>query len=254
MSTTTEAAPKKSKSKYAAVGYSGIRHLTEQPINSRPALAIGRGGEKIKPRRFHLEGNKLDALRNEYKESGKIPSPFNEGMYNAIFLGLLDLGINSKHKFASLEANIKERLSATETKDENGKTAWQRFRDKEAGGSEETSLDAHDRLLQNCKVLQRLGGKTPYGLKLNEVGTKVIKSKGLVIDLLKSGTGEVYVRLNSESNKPINELLVRQPVAPKRVAKPAKKRKAAKAVAATTSEPTAKAADDATPTGEVTGA
>lgn len=198
-----------SKSKYAGQGYDSIRHITELPIKSRRQLAIGRGGSRIKPRKFHLNTAEVDQYRAEYKETGRIPIPFNVGGYHFTVAALIALGLDQKHKLATVMEKFRELANDPSTKDDEGATYWKRFKNRDPKGMPDTSLDWQDRFEQNIRVLQRFGGVTPYGLKLCEVGTKVCRFKGLVIDLLKDGNGEVYVRLNTQANRPVNELKVR---------------------------------------------
>jgi hypothetical protein len=215
--------------------YDEVRAQADKPIRSRRAMKIGRAGALVKPRKFHLNTAQIDQLRAEYKETGSIPNPFNKGAYHYTVAALIALGVDSKHKLATVQDKVKELMSDPETK-QDGKTAWQRFRDKDARGSEETSLDWQGRFEQNIRVLQRFGGVTPYGLKLNEVGQKVCRFKGLVIDLLKSANGaEVYVSLNTKANRPTNELKTRN-VAPVKPAKRRPKRKAARKAAPAVAE------------------
>ncbi len=211
-------------SKYQS--YSEILPITSLPIASRRVLAIGRGGNKIKPRKHHLNAAQIDQLKAEFRDNGgKIPSPFNKGAYHFTLLALIALGVNRKHTVADAMAKFKELGSDKDTKNAAGQTFYQYFRDKDAKGSEDTSLDWQDRFMQNITVLQRFGGMNPYGYKLNQVGTAVCRFKGLVIDVLKGKDDVVYVRLNSEANRPVNELKTRN-VQPVKVARKVVKRKA----------------------------
>jgi hypothetical protein len=202
-------------SKYQS--YRQIRSITEQPISDRRQLAIGREG-KVVPRRFHLAEKALKSLRAEYAETKVVPNPFNQrGNYHFIFATLVEFGLNVTVKWAEFTARLRQKMSAASTV-KDGRTAWEDFKNKESR-NDETGLDASDRIEQNVRVLQRLGGMTPCGLRMLEVGTKVLRTKGLVIDLLKSDEGGVLIRLNGDSNSPINELRVRQPKKAKRVVK-----------------------------------
>jgi hypothetical protein len=236
-------------SKYQS--YSEILPITSLPIASRRVLAIGRGGNKIKPRKHHLNTAQIDQLKAEFRDSGKIPSPFNKGAYHFTLMALIALGVNRKHPIAEAMAKFKELGSDKDTKNAAGQTFYQYFRDKDAKGSEETSLDWQDRFEQNIRVLQRFGGMNPYGYKLNQVGTQVCRYKGLVIDLLKGKDGEVFVRLNTEANRPVNELKTRN-VQPVKVARKVVKRKARKAAAVATPAADAPAVENTAPAAEQT--
>jgi hypothetical protein len=99
---------------------------------------------------------------------------------------------------------------ASENKDrKTGKTFWQTFKNKESR-NEATGRSWLGRFEQNIEVLQRVpieGRKnvTPYGLKLLRVGQMVLGTKGAVIDVVYGSTGDVMVRLNTNSAIPVNE-------------------------------------------------
>jgi hypothetical protein len=192
--------------------YSEVRKLLDKPLSEVPNMAIGRGGAIVAPRRFHLLPTDIEKMRKEYAETKQIPNPFNRGMYGYFFLSLLKLGANKQHPFKSVKEQMRQLASAPTTKDDDGKTDWQRFIGKEAATeNEETALNVDGRLQQNAYVLQRLGGMTPYGLKLLQVGQQVLKSKGCVIDILKGKDGkEKCYRLNLNSADPINEFVRRR--------------------------------------------
>lgn len=192
--------------KYTGKSYSAIRKIADLPTSSRQAIAIGRDNARRKPRRFHLVTDKMDEARKLYEETKEIPVPFNRGSYFYIVKALIDLGVDQAHKYAAFKTRVRELMSASDTKQTDDKgnetTAWERFRDREARN--DNGQDVDGRLYTNVTVLQRFGGFTPYGLKLLEVGKKVMKTKGLVIDVLKVD-GEKMIRLNTDSAKPVNE-------------------------------------------------
>lgn len=203
---TSKSKAKASKPK-APESYADILQLVSAPVAERKEIAIGRGGEKIVPRRFHIEPEHLEALRNERKaEPKEIPNPHNVGAYWLGIEALKALGANKPHSFKAVKAKMREIGNAAETKDANGKTLWQRFAEKDGASDDaENCLNVDGKIHQNFEVLQRLGGFTPYGLKLLQVGQLVLKSKGLVIDIVKKGDETAY-RLNPNSDQPINEL------------------------------------------------
>jgi hypothetical protein len=188
--------------------YADLAKQLDAPVAERKPIAIGRNGDKIVPRRFHIDADKLDALKKERAENPKaIPNPQNVGAYWLFIEALKSLGVNRAHPFKTVKAEMKKIGSAPETKDENDKTLWQRFAEKDGKSENEENCKSLDgRIHQNAEVLQRLGGFTPYGLKLLQVGQLVLKSKGLVIDVLKGKDGkEILYRLNPDSATPINE-------------------------------------------------
>lgn len=208
--TPAKSAPKsKASNAKAPESYADILKVVSAPVDERAKLAIGRKGAKVTPRRFHIEDAKLEALRKERAENPKvIPNPHNVGAYWLFVEALKALGADKPHAFKSVKAEMKKIGSAPELKDDADKTLWTRFADKEGKGeTDETCKSLDQRIHQNAEVLQRLGGFTPYGLRLLQCGQLVLKSKGMVIDILKGKDGkEVSYRLNTNSNTPTNEL------------------------------------------------
>lgn len=228
--------------------YASIRAEAERPLEDRRKLVIGRDG-KVVPRKHHLGTAEVDQLQAALRDGDKFPNPHNRGNYFYIVEALKQLGLDSRHSFARVKDRVRELMSDKDTRQDDGKgnvtTAWQRFIHKEAR-NDETGRDIDGRLLQNIEVLQRIGGMNPYGLKIMEVGTKVLKSKGAVIDLTKTGE-ELYVALNTDSATPINERKrVRKTVNTGTPAKATKAKKAkSKASKPKTSKPKAKKATPA---------
>lgn len=235
--------------------YTAVKDICDRPIAKRRELAIGRGGTKRKPRKFHNSVAEIDQLRAEYKETGGdnvklLPNPYNRGSYHYIVEALKRLGPDERFRFATVAKKVKDLMSDPETT-KDGKTAWQRFDGKDSR-NEETGRDADGRLMQNVNVLQRVNPNTsfsPYGLKLLEVGTRVLKTKGVVIDVLKGNGGEVMLRLNTDSAKPINEMKTRGQ-ADEKAEKAPKTRKARKTAKADAVVPAAVPAAEA-PVAEV---
>lgn len=196
----------------APTAYAEIRKQLDRPLSECKPLPIGRNGAKVAPRRFHLLSDDIAKLRDEYQQTKQIPSPFNRGMYGYFFSALLKLGKDKSHSFKSVKETMRQLASAADTKDEKGKTDWQRFIGKEShSDNEDGGLDTDGKIKQNAYVLQRLGGMTPYALKLLQVGVQILKSKGCVIDILKSKDGkDTLYRLNTNSATPINETVRRR--------------------------------------------
>lgn len=209
----------KGKPTNAPESYSEIRKMLDKPLSECKPLPIGRNGAKVAPRRFHLLADDVAKLQTEYKETKRIPNPHNRGAYFYFVGALITLGKDKAHSFRTVKDQMRLAMSASDTKDENGKSDWQRFVGKEAHTDDaESALDVDGRLKQNAYVLQRLGGLTPYGLKLLQVGQQVLKTKGLVIDILKDKDGSqgekspkgskgIAYRLNTNSATPINETI-----------------------------------------------
>jgi hypothetical protein len=233
----------KKRSTKARLGYADVMDIAERPGDKRRLMPIGRGGAKVAPRKFHLNDDEVAELRQAHKDGDPLPNPQNRGSYFYIIEAGKKLGLNRKHSLKTVISTIRELMSDKETRQDDGKgnttTAWQRFRDKSpATSNEENALDVEDRIVQNMEVLQRtsLTSTTPYGLKLLQVGQKVLKTHGCVIDLLKGDGKEIFFRLNTDAAAPTNEL--KRPRGgnaasrPSKVARSPRKAKATKVAAA----------------------
>lgn len=202
--------------------YRQVMAAAAKPVGERKPLPIGKDGTKVVPRRFHLLPGEIKEMRHEFEAAGQgaVPNPYR-GVYGAIVESLLTLGVNEVHDFPTVKVEVQSILSDAKTRKGEGaktSTAWERFAGKEARNGQ-TGKDVDGRLLQNAEVLQRLSGMTPYGLKLLQVGREVLKTKGMVIDVLDLGGGKAGLRLNTDSATPVNERPRGHAVAP---AEPAK--------------------------------
>lgn len=187
-----------------------IKH-TEKPLASRRELNIGRGGASVIPRKFHLSKDEITALTEQYKETKVFPNPHNKGFYYYLVQSLIELGINEKHAQTAVMKRVEKLMSDPSTIEGEGTdatTAWDRWKDKEPR-NKDTGKSWDARFDQNVLVMQRLTGLTPYGRKLLDVGQKVLGKKGAVIDVLVADTGTRYLRLNTQSDRPVNESKVR---------------------------------------------
>lgn len=191
-----------------------VKH-TETPLDKRRELNIGRGGVARQPRKFHLDASELETLTAAYKETKAFPNPHNKGFYHYFVQSLIDLGINDSHPASVVMKRVEKLMSNESTIEGEGKeatTAWDRFTGKDPRNAD-TGKDWEGRFEQNVVVLQRLWSSvdptqmslTPYGLKILEVGQKVMGHKGGVIDVLVGPKGGVSYRLNTRSDRPINE-------------------------------------------------
>jgi hypothetical protein len=218
MSTTMEKTEPRKVNPGVPRTYNQLRTLVNQPWSERKRLPIGRDGAEIIPRRMHLTGKKLKALRETWESAGSPesspPNPHTSqsSLYRYLVQSLIELGVNKAHAFADMKAEMKRLMSLAETKQGEGDkatTAWERFVGKEShADDEEKALDVNGRIHQNAEVLQRLTGFTPYGIKLVQVGKEILGSKGMVIDILQKiveGRPTKFYRLNTDSSEPINE-------------------------------------------------
>jgi len=206
MSTATKSVRKSSFTSYDQL----IKH-TEKKAANRPVLKIGRGGASIIPRKFHLDQGEIEVLTAEYKSTGRFPNPHNKGFYFYLVEALVDSGVNEEHTLASIQKRVEKSMQDESTVRGEGRSAtnaWDRWTQKDPR-NEDTGKDWEARFDQNIDVLQRLTGNTPYGRKILDVGQKVMGKKGGVIDLLVNDRGNKYLRLNLNSDRPINESKVR---------------------------------------------
>lgn len=185
------------KNKYSGMHYYDLLDEATKPIADRRELPIGRGNEKQTLRRFHILQRELDQLKAAARDGDKFPNPHNRGNYYFIWEALKTLGMNRWHDFKDLFREIRRQMSAVETKDSEGQTLWQRYIAKPSRS--ENGRDVYGKVLQNIEVMQRVTGKSPYGLKVNQVAQEVLGLAGACIDIAhKDVKGEpVYVRLNT---------------------------------------------------------
>jgi len=142
----------------------------DAPAKQRPESVDGRNGGKKKLRRHHLTRAQMDSLLEAMKQKERWLCPFNPPKaYWGLVEALYQLGPNKRHLFGEVYAKMREIMSEDEYKDAAGRTAWEKFEGK-SNRSCTTGKDAFDRIMQNIRVLQRLGGANPYGLKLAQVG------------------------------------------------------------------------------------
>ncbi|HEV2295597.1 MAG TPA: endonuclease domain-containing protein [Tepidisphaeraceae bacterium] len=139
-----------------------------------------------------------------------VPNPHNKGSYHYFIEALKSLGANRRHSRAVVIGRFRELTNTPETRDETGKTFWQRWTKGDEGNDHwGTRFD------RNAEVLQRVprpgvANNTPYGLRLLEVGTKVLGTAGIVVDIVKDRDGQRAYRLNTNSSLPVNEFRTRR--------------------------------------------
>lgn len=175
----------------------------QKPISERKATVTGRSGALRPIRRHHLDETPQIELLKKMEAEKRFISPYKApGGYWGATEALSKLGVNEFHPIADVLKSMQDVMSAAETKDQTGKTAWERFKDKRPR-SRKNGLDWFGRVLQNLNVLQRIGGDDPYGLKLVQVGA--------CVDLKADEHGSPMARLRTgipkgEAVIPLNEL------------------------------------------------
>lgn len=182
--------------------FADIKQITAKPLKKRQLLAIGRGGKKVLPRGYSLDPADIVVYKEQFKNGDKVPNPFNKGSQYYILEAMKSLGVNKNHSWARFMEEFVKLAGSADTK-KDGKTYLQTFKAKPSR-NEETGLDWKGKVEQTFKVMQRLGGFHPYGQKLLDIGTEVLGTKGVALQILKGSTGEVMVRLATDSNEPSN--------------------------------------------------
>lgn len=150
--------------------YKDIATEANPPLRDRAAVAKGRGGKNKIARCYHLKPDEMITLKKKMTESGTFISPYGAGrIYTAIINSLVALGTGKAHPISLVFTKFEEICTLESTKDEDGKTMWDRFMGK-SPRNEATARDPFAKFLQNIEVLQRLGGAHPYAFKLAQVG------------------------------------------------------------------------------------
>lgn len=150
--------------------YMDVASKANAPLNKREKCAVGRRGKQKIPRRYHLMGDELIALKNEIQEKGRFVSPYGAGrLYTFIIESLVALGTGKAHPIGSVYSKFKELASDKSTKKEDGSTLWDRYSKKEPRNPK-TARGPLAKFIQNIEVMQRLGGSHPYAFKLAQLG------------------------------------------------------------------------------------
>jgi hypothetical protein len=140
-------------------------------------------------RSFDLSHAEIKALAEQHAKDKAFPVPYRTGAYRHILIGIAALGVNKPHPLAKVHEAFKRAAGAE----------WYGEWARKENRNDKTGKDADGRFLQNLKVLQRT---KDYGRKLLQVGRRILKTKGCVIDLSRDGKGGILVCLNTRSDKP----------------------------------------------------
>ena len=179
----------KPNTKKVKLTYNDFRGEVEKPFNERREILTGRGGTKIKPRKYHLtstEKAELEALRVSTGSAVVNPYGLRLGDYYAAVQALIDLGPNQWHGLKAVKERMKAIMQSMPEKShkQDGKTihvdAWSAFYDKISRNEAVKPKDGDGRIEQNFRVLQRVGkgDNNPCGLKLAQFGQSIdIKKK-----------------------------------------------------------------------------
>jgi hypothetical protein len=131
-------------------------------------------GEVEKPdRKHHLDAKDQLFFMQKMEVVGKFVTPYQEyGAYWGGTEALIRCGAGEFHPIARVLKVFEDCMTEPSSKDKHGRTAWDVFKNKPSRNRKK-GLDSYGRFLQNFNVLQRIGGKDPYGLKLAQLGACV---------------------------------------------------------------------------------
>ncbi len=180
-----------------------LRSICLKPTENRRQLPIGRNGKLVTPRNNFLSDEDVARLKELHAAGDPFPNPQNKAFYYYLIESLKELGLNEAHTQAKVQAKFRDLTNTSATK-VNGETFWRRWKNR-TPRSKKNSLPWEGRFMQNVRVLQRLTGANPYGMKIMDVGTKVLGTAGAVIDILPGGSGGhlTMIRLNTNSATPL---------------------------------------------------
>lgn len=140
-------------------------------------------------RSYGLSAAEARELAEEFKASKRFPNPYRAGAYRFTVEALVALGVNKPHPLDKVREEFRKAAG------DEWYQSWARKEKRD----DETGKDADERFVQNLRVLQRT---KDYGRKLLEVGRKVMKTKGAVIDLTRADKGELLIALNVNRGTP----------------------------------------------------
>lgn len=145
-------------------------HIVEasKKIKNRTDTITKKDGTMTKVRRHHLSLEDQKKFIEMSEEEGRLVSPYRRGGgYWGIVETLSQLGANQEHSFGAFWDKFIEVMSDKDLPQKNGQTPWQVFseRPRRAVNGKSVIEKTH----QNIRVLQRLGGTNPYGMKLAQL-------------------------------------------------------------------------------------
>lgn len=138
------------------------------PISERPESIPARNGEMSRVRRHHMSMDDQVMYRQRALELGRFVAPYRTGgVYWGIVETLSLLGENKEHLFSVFWQKFIDVMS-DESLSNAGRTPWEIFSGRPLR-SRTTGKNVVEKVEQNIRVLQRLGGTNPYGLKLAQL-------------------------------------------------------------------------------------
>jgi len=158
-----------------------LKDIVEKyPVGKRKPF-LNRRGELAEPRKLHLRPEEFEAYRSRWEKSvahisADIRSrvgpvffnPYRQaGPYYGGVQTLFFLGAGEWHSDRDVRQEIEKVMMGIMDSKKN--PVWFKFAHRVARSESLMAKDLRGRIHQNFRVLQRLGGMTPYGYKLKQV-------------------------------------------------------------------------------------
>lgn len=145
-------------------------HIVEasKEIKNRKNTILKKDGTMTAIRRHHISPEDQKQFIERIEEEGRFVSPYRRGGgYWGIVESLSQLGENKEHAFGIFWDNFISVMSDESLPKKNGQTPWEVFSDRPRRS--ENGKSVIEKIHQNIRVLQRLGGANPYGMKLAQL-------------------------------------------------------------------------------------
>lgn len=139
-----------------------------KPLKQRSKTVTRKDGSMTRARRHHISPEVQSRLRAEARDTGRFVSPHRVGSYWGISETLSVLGENQVHEFPAFWSKYVDVMSDEKHRNSKGKTPWEIWSNKPRR-SFTTGKAILGKIHQNIRVLQRLCGENPYGLKLAQL-------------------------------------------------------------------------------------
>lgn len=183
--------------------------FSEVEINpvGRRQLILNRRGKIVEPRKMHLTDKQQIKLQQRFKKivegndkqvqmaGEKFYNPYRSGgPYYGGVQALFLLGANIWHHEKDVRKTMEELMKKIFVPDKLHKAlvhSWNKFNDKKGRGGV-SDKDTQGRIRQNFRLMQRLKGLTPYGLKLAQSLS--------CIDIKYIGNSSYSYKLNTNHN------------------------------------------------------
>lgn len=180
--------------------------VEKNPVGRRVQFHNNKG-ELVEPRKLHLKASEFEIYRTRWladcidisavikvKAGLVFFNPYRHaGPYYGGVQALFRLGANEWHRDKLVEEEMEKVMM--QILDKFKEPIWKKFADRERRSHSVMAKDLRGRIYQNFRVLQRLGGSTPYAYKLKQVLT--------CIDIKPDDVNGWYFKLNTEHDKEI---------------------------------------------------